>query len=206
MVDAGTVLQLNVRGTFMQQKIQNVYHFRLVGAADDGYMAAFAEGFWNHIKDEFRATQPLNSTLNYTDVTCEALAGAHPFGQYTIPLAEQPGTRATSTLFMPPFNSVNITFNVADRAVRPGSKRYAGLVEEDNANGVLSDSLQALYATLAEKLIEDVTVVDPAMSGIFVIYGRENDSRPVPVSRPVVGYKVSPNISSQNSRKFGRGN
>lgn len=206
MVAAGTVLQVNLRGTFMQQKIQNVFHFRLVAAADDGYMSAFANGFWQHIKVQWRAVTPLSAKLIYTDVTVEALGGSNPFGQYTIPVAEQQGTRATATLFMPPFNAANITFNVSNRNVRPGSKRIAGLVEEDQADGVLNDSLIGLYNTLAVKLIDDVTVADPAMSGIFVIYGRENNNRPTPVSEPVVGYKTSPNVSSQNSRKFGRGN
>lgn len=63
---------------------------------------------------------------------------------------------------LPIFNAVNYTLKPASRAVRPGSKRFAGIVEAVQVNGVITDAsmitaMENLRLVLQDPISDDDT-------------------------------------------------
>lgn len=204
-INAGQVFELAIRGVFYGQRVQNVFHYRNVGGAADLAASGMCEAWWNDIKAAWRGFMKTEANLIYTEVVSIAVNGSGHYGSYLIPTGEQQGTSVRAGEFLPTFNAANITFNPALRLVRPGSKRIAGVLESDQVNGVLTAGAQALLGAIATQVVNGFVDAATPSSWEFVIYGPANASRPVPVSQLVTGHSVSPNVTSQLSRKLGRG-
>lgn len=201
----GEVHEIALRGTFQGSKIQNVFHFTNNIVTPDVSATTACEAFWNDIKTAWRAWTPTSPQLIWTELVCAVAGGGGQYGSYAIPGGEQQGTRTFATDFLPSLNAANITFNPLLRLTRPGSKRIAGLLEGDQASGVLTGAAVALLSTLAVALTNGFTDSVTGAVYTYIIWGRVNTNRPVEVKMPVNGFTVSVNTTSQVSRKLGRG-
>lgn len=204
-IPANAVHEIAIRGTFQGSKIQNVFHFTNSIVTPDVSATTACEAFWNDIKAAWRGWTPTSPQLIWTEVVCTLRGAGGQYGSYAIPGAEQSGTRAFGSDFLPSFNAANITFNPSLRLVRPGSKRIAGVLEGDQVSGVLTGGAVALLSTLAVALVNGFTDAVTGASYTYIIWGQVNSNRPVEVKMPINGYTVSVNVTSQVSRKLGRG-
>lgn len=147
-----------------------------------------------------------SADLAWQEVFVGAVGGTGQYGSYSIPTAEQLGTRSPSgNSYLPPFNAFSITFNPALRLVRPGSKRIAGVTELDNSAGTIVAGTVTLLNTLANALKNGFNVAGRIGNSSLVIYSRGTLDRPTPLAIDVTSHRVLPNVSTQNSRKIGHG-
>ena len=210
-IGIGVPLKVVIRGTILSQAFQNVCWFVTDGAA---FLTADATGvgeaFWNDIKTVWRAAQydsPNGCVATSILVSEPGPTGA--FGEYAIPVGEQVGTRAAagSGGFLPAFNAAGFRQAVATRTTRPGQKRIPGAGEIDQAGGVWDAAYLALIDAVADKLSNPITLGAPVATGVLIpiVVGLDGDGNVVR-QQEITGYITNTFVTSQVSRKPGRGN
>lgn len=204
------LLRISVRGTQLGQQSQVIQSYACGGA---GLLTASCENvanaFWQYIKDDWRACHSTTAPDLTQSVLVEEIGGSLGFGEYAIPISEQQGTRvvASEGSSLPPYAAVAARLTVATRVTRPGQKRFWGVTELDNNNGVLQAALLALTDALLSKWTLPIGLSTPAdivqLNAQVVHYDRVTGE---PGARQMVaGYIINNNLSTQNSRKIGRG-
>jgi len=191
------------------QQVLNVYQYAVDVPLGEDDPVSLGNAWWNNIKSVYRAIPAAAMGDVFQSVIVRELnnpAGA--YGQYAIPPAEKPGTRGAPAQQeqMPPFCAAAIRLVVGSRATRPGQKRIAYLTESDNMNGVLQSAFVALLQPLGVIISNDMTMGAPTLATVLhPIVCRKDASGVVTAHQKVVGYLISPYVSSQNTRKIGRG-
>lgn len=208
----GQIVRITLRGVVYTEQWENVYHYRQNNDTPATYLE-WATAFWTNLKAAWRAFQVVDASVRTLTVLIEQIGGTEQFGEYTIPLLEQVGLRSASSAILPTFNAAGIKLVPTTRVVRPGAKRFIGLREEDS-NGT---ALEAGTKTLVDNI--GIALLNPLAYGLLsaaaadlIIYGpvlapteHNPAGRPDPVYSNVVSYLTNPNITSQVSRKVGRG-
>lgn len=210
MAITSDLLRISVRGLYLGQQVQVIQPFICGGAGLlTANCAGVAEAFWEEIKDDWRSCHGNDSNDKTLSVLCEEIGGSLGFGEYPIPPGEQLGTRDTSGLagLLPPFVAVAVRLTVATRVTRPGQKRFWGVYEADQALGVFAGPLFTAYETLMDTWTLPIGLSAPAdivqLEANVVHFDRVTGE---PGARQdVTGYLINQNLSTQNSRKFGRG-
>jgi len=171
--------------------------------------AQLAEAWWNHIKAEIRATVVNSSGAFFKSVRVLELNNPEgDYGEWNIPSGESAGTRTppAQSEALPPYCAAAMRLLVTSRATRPGQKRFGLLVEGDQTGGVLNGTMIGLYNTLGAKLSGIFVLGAPAVgTSMEPIVCRKDASGVVSAHQDISGWLVNPNVSTQNTRKFGRG-
>jgi hypothetical protein len=97
---------------------------------------------------------------------------------------------------------------VDTRVTRPGQNRFGGLLESDLTNGVLgSGVLTAIDALMAVAGVGTLTLLSPALGmDLLPIIVRKDPSTGLPTAhQAVTGYLTNIQVTTQNTRKIGRG-
>lgn len=203
-------LKFAIRGVFLGQQVEVVQWYRPTGAAFlTADAASVAEAYWNDIKTLWRACHISGAFDHTTSIFVSEPGDSGAYGEFAVPTLEQPGTRDETGLgdFLPPTNSVAMRQTVATRATRPGQKRFWGLLEGDNVNGVLQAGMAALVEALSVKFDSTITLGSPVATGVLdpIIVSIDRATGDITASQLVIGHVLNPNVSTQNSRKFGHG-
>lgn len=202
------VLRITLAGTYQSQLWNHVWHYRVVDGTGGNGTEFAAEAFWIAKKTAYRSLFVGAPSLTMLEVVAERLAGDKEFSVFPIPLAEQQGTRTGVTgEAMPSFVAAGVKFNVANRLTRPGSKRVPGQFETDVVQNVLTATYRDLVQDWADEMLSgftwlvqlDTVSVEPG------VYGAVLGDRVNPVFNPFTGAQVNSNVTSQVSRKLGRG-
>lgn len=208
-IGLGGLVEISNRGTINGQQVMNVWQYR-VGAFPGTVTAAqLGEAWWNHVKTTLRAIPTTTAATAFQSVIVRDLSSlTGDYGEYAVPSGERAGTRAAGSepSPLPVFNAAGVRLVVATRETRPGQKRFAGLTETDNDNGQLQTAaLAALNAHFAVA-VPNMTLGAPAALVVLksVVVRKGPDGLPVS-SQDVVGYVINPYMTSQVSRKIGRG-
>lgn len=210
-LSTGSIIRATVNMTLLQQRVANVFDFRITAFAPQTTAAQIAEGLWQDVKTTYRALagDVLPSTFDSVQVE-ELFDPAGAFGEYPIPAGERTGTRtfAQATQYAPSFNAVGVKFTVGSRLTRPGQKRVPFLTELDTVSNAVDPAFLALVNAWALNVSSGIVLPIPALgtSLQMVIVGVTPtgalDSQRV---QDVTGFVINPNVSSQVSRKAGRG-
>jgi len=196
--------------TYFAQQVLNVYYYKTATDFGGTSAAELAETFWFYFGDKLRACQSYE--LSHWNINVESLDGSLDFGTYTIPPAEREGTQV-DTNSMSPFAAYGIKLVVSTRQVRPGSKRISGVGEAAVGNGgaILTPQLTVLN-TLADQMTQNLVSLLTLDVMLPVIVGFPHPvsptGRPARLTRvdfPVVSASVMPTLTTQNTRKYGRG-
>ena len=203
-------VKISIRGQLSGQRVQVVQWYRPVGAAFlTATLLGVAEAYWADIKTAWRACHGATTNDVTTSILISEPGVGGGYAEYAIPVGEQQGTRSapTQSNFMPPFAAGGVRLTVGTRTTRPGQKRFWGLYEEDNSNGDLGSAYAALLATLAAKFSSQITLGAPVATGNLIPEICRLDGVPevVTARQDVTGFLVSPYVTTQNSRKYGRG-
>lgn len=206
----GGRIKIALRWEQAAQKCEVVQWYRTDGAAFlTADMDGVLEAYWNDIKTVWRAMIVNFPFFKFIELVGQEESPTGAFGSYSVPLAEQQGTRSATGLenFMPSFNACGVKLNVATRVTRPGQKRLPGLMEGDNDNGTLSPTFIALAGAVAAKYSSPVILGAPVATGALIpIIARLSGSpAAVVASQDVTSFTVNQYVTSQVSRKIGHG-
>lgn len=192
------------------QQVMNVWQYTSGNIAVGVEAVHIAEAWWNHVKATYSALAITGlSPAPFQSVRIRELnnpVGA--YAEFSIPTAEQSGTRTppSQPQLLPPFTAAAVRLAVGTRATRPGQKRFPFLTEEDNASGNLQSAFNALVVALMNNMDSVITLGAPAATATLTpIIVSKDDAGNVTASQPWTTYVISPYVSSQNTRKIGRG-
>lgn len=218
-ISVDDILEFTLEGQFNGAVgTRNIFHYRVsnldVGMSDTPFVAlgGAARDFWAHIKDELNAM--LSEVMRSKQVRARILTGSSAGVQnlYLIPTGEQPGLVGSNG--MPPYVAHGYRYQGSGGAERNGYKRFAGVAESQNNAGVFDGSSTDANA-LATALSDEIQV----SGGVGGVIG-QFDMKPVIVKKMAGGLDPSDivvidfwepvgvtyyGITTQNTRKFGRG-
>ena len=193
----------------LNNTILNVFQYNVANVPVGVSAAHIAEAWWNHVKTTWRAIMASNFGAYFMTVRVRELnnpTGA--FADWNVPTGEQTGTRAPTAApqSLPLFNAAGVRLLVGSRLTRPGQKRFYGLTETDSDEGALAAAYVTLLTAHMNGLVSLMTLGAPAATvTLEPIVTRKDASGTVINSQPVIGYLIAQQITSQTTRKAGRG-
>jgi len=208
-LDTGDLIEVTLNSVVGSNRLMSVWSYYVDSSFPDVGAADVAEAWWNHTKTQYRAMLYATAGWIYSSVVVRELN--NPTGElaeWNIPVGEQQGTRAAPAApeFLPIFNATGVRLTVGTRTTRPGQKRIYGLTESDNESGVASAGWLALVETLIANLDGSITLGAPALAmEIIPSVFRKDATGAVTAHQPIVGHINNRNITSQVSRRLGRG-
>jgi len=212
MALSGDKLQIALEMSNWNQQTMNVWYYDVTGAISNVPVADIAQAWWNHVKGAYRALAVANIP-EQRFLTVHVRDADNPTGEaasWNIPSGEQAGTRtppASEGHALPPYVAVTGRLGVGSRITRAGSKRFPFALEADNVNGVVGAAFVGLCQAVLTACTVGVILGAPALAVELVpmVRGVGNSNPPVVSYQQVVSTQVNTYLSTQNSRKFGRG-
>lgn len=204
-----SLIECSLVQTVFGQQVLNVYQYQVSNFTSGITPIGIAEAYWNDIKTVHRAL----ASVSFGDVflsvrvrELDSLTGA--LAEFAIPSAERLGTRAALSPAdaMPSFCAGAFRLAVGSRVTRPGQKRYGYLGESDSSNNVLTSAYIALLTNIATHMVGVLTLGAPALLVNLnpKIVRKGITGLPV-ANQSVTGFVVNNNVTTQNTRKLGRG-
>ena len=188
------------------QQVLNVYHYHYPDLPLVPGAQSIAEAFNDDIVPLVAACQ--SDTVLHERVAVEQLGSLTDYYE----LATTVTTGDLTGESLPVFNALRLDYVRASKETRSGSKRIAGLIETwvsgDFLTATGATERAALASALGDMLTVGIFTVEPVILGIR--YVPDTDPKiPLPVSEwvynPISGVVVNSEITTQNSRKRGRG-
>lgn len=212
MALSGAKLQIALEMRNWNQQTMNVWYYDVTGAITDVPAADIAQAWWNHVKGAYRGLG-VSTIVEQRFVAVHVRDADNPMGEaasWNIPVGEQVGTRtapSTGGDALPPYVAVTGRLGVGSRVTRAGSKRFPFALEADNLNGVASAAFVTLCQAVLTACTVGVILGAPALAVelVPVVRGVGNSNPPVVSYQRIISTQVNTYLSTQNSRKFGRG-
>lgn len=202
-------IEISLRQQMYNQQVINTFHYNVriwpvtVQAVDA------AEAWWNDIKATYRAVIAVGFGDAAISVRLRELNNpTGDYAEYDIPAGERVGTRANPAQAegLPAFCAAATRLVVGSRATRPGQKRMAFLMEGDNSSGTLQASYKTPLQTFMAHMAFGMVLGAPAaLVDLQSIVVKKDTAGNVIAWQPITGYIVNNSISTQNTRKIGRG-
>jgi hypothetical protein len=205
----GDVTEIAIRGVWLGQAWYNVWQYELNLPAEGMTAADLGEAWWNHVKGTYRAIAINNQTGVFQSVlvkSLESLVG--DAGEFPIPIGEGAGTRTppTDLTIQPSFLAAGVRLSVGTRLTRPGQKRFAFLTEEDSAQNALGSAFNGLVNTHMNLMSAPMILGVPALlTELLPVVVRKDATGVAVLHQDITGFVINPNVTSQVSRKIGRG-
>jgi hypothetical protein len=209
-IGIGVPLKITIEGELLGQTWNNVMWYTTDGAAFlTADATAVGQAYWNHIKVAWRAAMVDNPLYYRTlSVRVSEPGPTGAFGEYPIPALEQVGTRSVvGANPLPAFNAAGIRLAVATRTTRPGQKRIVGGLEVDQDVGVWNTGYLTLVNAIAPFFALPIVLGAPVATGALepIVTRLSPAGDTVLAQQPVVGWVTNTYVTSQVSRKPGRG-
>ena len=194
------------------QDIINSFYFELhfdggTLVGDDNEIFSIASHWWDYVKAALRALTPNVISYNQIDVFKADGSDVGNSGFFTIPVNERVGLVSDDAL--PPFVAYTFQYTRPNANFRHGYKRFAGVIEAWQANGIVNGTGITKVNDLAAVLDDDIRIADGMVNVPYIepaLVQRVKNGQPV---GPDVWYKPSTvqfkKIGSQNSRKYNVG-
>lgn len=212
-MNVGNLIQITASTRFSGNEIRNVFHYEVTATAGDPALSEVLDAFETDVV-------PAMANVLVGGAYIYALHGENLTDETTIfdldMGLDHPGTRAGDA--MPMFNALGIKLIRTTKSTRQGQKRFSPVSETDSTSGVFSSGLITAAEALGDALIAALDVDDGSGNTatlIPVIYGEALPERPskrggtLPArdafKNPIGGYSVNPLVTSQVTRKPGRG-
>jgi len=211
MITLGEFIQIVIQMRWLGQRVANVWTYRVMGLNAPTDAVSMGFGYWEAIRVAYRAIAPSFLTDAFQSIRVRSLSNPDgAVGEYAIPAAEQSGTRSVAgegSQSMPPFAACGVRLAVATRTTRPGQKRIPFLTEGDQAAGVIQPAFLGLVNTLLNIQEGEVTITPEAGNQVLLrsVIARLDASWGVTANQNTAGFLVSSIVTTQNTRKIGRG-
>lgn len=216
-VSANELLEFKLQGFFNgAQELNNIFHYQVttVGGAT---LLDFATGLWRELSSSL--LDLTNNAVEYVQIVASKLDtdGNLVNGEsYIIHAGDGVGVTASDAL--PPFVTWTFKYIRPDSSFRHGFKRFAGVSENSQAEGIIdSGALSVLIPPIETSLAATIagysrdvdnrpdTVVGSSAMQPVVVQRIVNGDPISPVNLAVIADVVFDKIGTQNSRKYGRG-
>lgn len=205
----GDIVELQLIGATSAGEFRNVWHYQLSTLPSPTVSAAnLAEAWWNDRKTTYRAALAIGFGAVLKTVKCRSMMSATgDAGEFAIPTAERTGSRATPAGEQEPrFLSVGMRLVVPTRITRPGQKRIFGLYEDDVSGDGIVGTMPALVLAIATSQLPSMILGAPALAQTMIpVVAGFDGTYPVTRFQPWTSAIVNTNVTTQNTRKFGRG-
>lgn len=208
-LSAGSLVEITLVQQRSSDTFLNVFQYEIDAAPGVVNAIDLATGWWNHVKIAWRAIVASNFGTYFRSVrVLELNNSAGAFGDWNIPTGESAGTRAPTAApqALPPFNAAGIRLLVGSRLTRPGQKRIYGLTEADSDEGLLTAAYQVLLNSLGTVISAPMVLAAP-VAGVTLqpIVASKDAAGTVINSQAITGFLINQYVTSQNTRKTGRG-
>ena len=208
-IGAGSLLEVTLVQAFLgNAQVLNVFQYAVGGSFGTVSAANWGEAWWNHVKTPMRAICSANASPFRAVRVREMEDPVGAYGEFGIPTGEWAGTRTPPAGdWLPMFVGAGVRLSVATRVTRPGQKRFSYLTEADCDGTLLLTAYSTLLNTLMTTLAANMVLGAPALAAeLQPVVVRKDPTTGLPTaSQPVTGYIISNNVTSQVSRKAGRG-
>lgn len=208
-IGAGSLVEITVVGDLGSDQWMNVFTYVVVGELGSPTAANIGEAFWNAVKDTYRPIVSSGWGSAFREVRVREMDDPMgEFGVWAIPSGERAGTgTAGAGGRLPSFNAAGIRLTVGSRVTRPGQKRIPGADEADANSQAWEGSYMTVLEAFADVIDSNQVLGSPAVgTEISPVVVRRDPATGLPVAhQPVIGHVVNPYITSQVSRKIGRG-
>ncbi len=159
--------------TLFGRNVLNVYQCERTSGVE--VAGSISDGFQNSIMPLIKLWQS-DAVVN-NELRIFNLGTSTDFGTFTLAAA----TGARAGLDAPSFVSGEVKFPSRDRDVRTGFKRYAGMLEVDDADGILTGAALTLLNNLGDGLILPwLSSIDAHAIANFVVIKRICTTTPPP--------------------------
>lgn len=202
-LNIGDVLKLTVFQTYLGQQVLNVQWYYVVNIGQAPVQPSdIVENLATQWYNAIRVFQL--ATNQYVRAVLE-VNGKPDFGQYSYP-AGAAGAVTTGNA-MPAYVTYAVRQNRLTKIVRNGQKRFAGVSEEAVTNGSISVSQQTTIRDAAEEVltgtlfVQNLDVAERNANISPIIWGGVTPQYPLGRFSFVETITVSPNVTTQNSRK-----
>lgn len=209
-ITEGNLIEVVVKQTAFQQQILNTWTYEVTGTFTGISAGAVANAYWQAVKATYRGIIADAYNPYFSAVSVRVLDDPlGDYGEYSVPTGERAGTRAGGTGDLAPvFLATGVRLTVDTRVTKPGQKRFGGLMEADIANGVIaSPVITAIDALMSVAAVGTLTLGSPALGmDLLPVVVRKDPNTGLPTaSQEITGYLVNIQVTSQNTRKIGRG-
>lgn len=208
-ITLGSLVEILMVGNIPSGQVMNAWQYSVDGSAFLVEPVQIAEAWWNHVKATYRAIPVVGYTEAFLTVLLRELNNpAGDYAEYAVPIGERAGTRSATAQgsFLQPYAAVGARLTVGTRITRPGQKRFWGFEEGDQQNGVVEATpLAAVNAHMAV-MTEPMILGAPAATIVLNPIVTKRDAQgEVTANQPVLGWVTNGYMTTQNSRKYGRG-
>lgn len=208
-ITTGSRIRISLTQEIANQRLMNVWDYVVLELAGIPTAGNYAEAWWNHVKTNYRAISPSAWGNAFLSVRVSELGNPEgEYGEYAIPTGERAGTRSTPTDSdaMPTYAAVGVRLAVASRLTRPGQKRFGHLTQSDIIGNAVQSGITGIINTLMGTMTSNMTLGAPAAGVVLVpaIVSLNADGT-IRTHQVVTGFAISPNATTQVSRKIGRG-
>jgi hypothetical protein len=205
----GSLIEVSVNMLYNESVSMNVWQYEVQAMLGTPSAAEVGAAWWDVVKATYRALPTVASGNVFRSVIVRDLSDpTGVYGEFSVPSGEQAGTRVLSGEAgqpTPTFVAGGVRLTVGTRLTRPGQKRIPFVYEIDSEGNFLSAAWVALARSLFDVMTNDLTLGSPALGTILQPIVCSKALGAVTDWQSVVGYVINPNITSQVSRKFGRG-
>nr|CRY95698.1 hypothetical protein [uncultured prokaryote] len=208
-ISTGSRISISLSQVSAGQVQMNVWDYVVLELVGTPTAGNYAEAWWNHVKDDYRAIALAAWGSTFTAVKVTELGNpTGDYGEYAIPAGERAGTRTSPTDAdaMPSYTAAGVRLGVSTRATRPGQKRIGFLTQSDVLGNDLQAGFNALLVTLMDTMKTNMTLGSPAAATVLVpsVVSLNADGT-IRTSQVITGYAINQHVTSQVSRRYGRG-
>jgi len=208
-ITTGSRIRISLGQVTAGQVQMNVWDYLVLELVGTPTAGNYGEAWWNHVKTAYRGLCPAIFGASFTTVRVAELGNPlGEYGEYSIPVGERDGTRSVSpdTDALPSYAAVGVRLAVATRLTRPGQKRLGFLTQSDAIGNDLQTGYNTAAVALMDVMSDTMTLGSPAAGVVLVphVVGLNADGT-IRESQVVAGYSINQKVTSQVSRRFGRG-
>jgi len=198
------IIQGTFKGKILGQTWMNVYHFvvqNLTGSLD---ITDVASDIANRFTLHYNEVMSPDVTLDTLEVRNRSVY-PNDFIDYPIGII---GSRSVNVFA--PFTTVTAKYPTSGGSVQAGGKRFPGVAEEDVEDGLITNTLTYNnYDILAAQFLVPIIVsIGPNGCDLVPVITRPaspSHENTTFFTEPTTTVNVSSFVSTQNTRKFGRG-
>lgn len=195
----GDTAQIKIAGSFLGQEVINVFSYV---QSETGTAHPDLADFWPMMRGTFGGSWANLVSSEYVahSVHAEWVIGGDEV--YDGAITDFLGLDGGETL--PPYACWSFLYRRTYRTTFNGHKRFAGIVEANQANGVAVPTALTNLNSLANDLNTPLTIGGVTYTPAIVSRILNGTLRTTPLVNPVNGVQYT-GIGTQNTRKFGRG-
>lgn len=208
-LDNGSLIEIGLTMRQEDQTVMNVWQYKINGSLGPIDAPSLVDAWWGAVQGKYRAC--VNNSFGpafFTAKVTELNVPDGAYAEYSIPTGERTGTRneLSEPDWRPSFTAAGVRLTVGSRVTRPGQKRFAFLLDHDSTGNSLYGNIVTLLDALMVQMTQEIVLAAPSLgTSLKPIVVRKDPTGFVTAHQPITHFLINPRVTTQNSRKAGRG-